>query len=73
MAELREYEQARDLTIDLLKRWLENINLKLTKHETTPALLGKPVTQEEKKREQKILQKNLEIHQNGNLTQGPIN
>lgn len=49
LAELRGYEQARDLTTDLLKKWLVKYKFKnWTKHETTPALLGQPVTQEQK-------------------------
>lgn len=51
LAELRGYEQARDLTIDLLKKWLVKYKFKnWTKHETNPALPGKPVTQEEKEK-----------------------
>lgn len=49
LAELRGYEQARDLTIDLLKKWLVKYKFKnWTKHETTPALLGQVVTEEQK-------------------------
>ena len=49
LAELRGYEQARDLTIDLLKNWLFKYKFKnWTTHETTPALLGQAVTDEQK-------------------------
>src|SRR3989338_3813568 len=49
LAELRAYEQAKELTISLLKKWLVKYKFKnWTKHETTPALLGKDVTDEEK-------------------------
>ncbi len=49
LAEIRGYEQARDLTIDLLKRWLVKYKFEnWTEHETTPALIGQQVTNEEK-------------------------
>lgn len=48
LAELRSFEQARDLTIDLLKKWLVKYKFKnWTKHQN-----GKDVTIEEKKKEQ---------------------
>ncbi|MCX6251614.1 MAG: serine dehydrogenasease [Bacteroidetes bacterium] len=49
LAELRGYEQARDLTIDLLKNWLVQYKFKnWTKHESNPKLLGQTVTVEQK-------------------------
>ena len=49
LAEIRGYEQARDLTIDLLKRWLVKYKFKnWNKHETTAALIGQDVTAEQK-------------------------
>ena len=49
LAVLRGYEQAHDLTIDLLKKWLVKYKFKnWTHHATTPALMGKLVTDEEK-------------------------
>jgi hypothetical protein len=49
LAELRGYEQARDLTIDLLKKWLVKYKFKnWTTHNTTPSLLGQPVTEDQK-------------------------
>ena len=49
LADLRMYEQARELTIDLLKRWLVKYKLKTwTIHGTSPDKKGKPVTDEEK-------------------------
>jgi hypothetical protein len=49
LAELRGYEQARDLTIDLLKNWLFKYKFKnWMMHESDPALLGQPVTDEQK-------------------------
>jgi hypothetical protein len=49
LAELRSYEQAKDLTIQLLKKWLVKYKFKnWNVHETTPSLIGKPVTETEK-------------------------
>lgn len=49
LATLSRYEQAKSLTITLLKKWLVEYKFKdWTVHETTPALLGKPVTGDEK-------------------------
>lgn len=49
LAELRGYEQARDLTIDLLKKWLVQFKFQnWTHHESTAGLIGTPVTDEQK-------------------------
>ena len=49
LAELRGYEQAKELTISLLKEWLVKYKFKDWKtHQTTPKLKGKKVTDEEK-------------------------
>ncbi|NLE62846.1 MAG: serine dehydrogenasease [Bacteroidales bacterium] len=49
LAELRGYEQAKELTISLLKKWLVKYKFKnWTKHMTNPALLGTDVTDEQK-------------------------
>lgn len=49
LAELRSYEQARELTNDLLKKWLVEYKFKnWDTHQTTESLLGQPVTLEEK-------------------------
>ncbi len=50
LAELRSYEQAKELTIELLKKWLVKYKFKdWNEHQTThPAKLGQPVTVEEK-------------------------
>jgi hypothetical protein len=49
LAELRAYEQAKELTITLLKKWLVKYKFKnWTQHSTTPELLGKEVTEKEK-------------------------
>lgn len=60
LAELRGYEQARDLTIDLLKKWLVQYKFKnWTTHETTPKLLGQPVTEEQKIKRAESIAKDL--------------
>jgi hypothetical protein len=49
LGELRSYEQAKELTIDLLKDWLVKYKFKnWNVHETTPGLIGQPVTPEQK-------------------------
>lgn len=49
LAELRGYEQAKELTIDLLKKWLVKYKFKnWNKHQTNPGKLGKNVTDKEK-------------------------
>lgn len=49
LAELRGYEQAKDLTIALLEKWLVKYKFKnWDKHRTNPNLLGQDVTEEEK-------------------------
>lgn len=49
LAELRGYEQAKELTIDLLKKWLFKYKFKnWTIHQTDPQLKGQPVTDEHK-------------------------
>jgi hypothetical protein len=51
LAELRGYEQARDLTVDLLKKWLVKYKFKnWSRHETNVKILGQPVTKEEKEK-----------------------
>ncbi len=49
LAELRGYEQAKELTIDLLKRWLVKFKFKnWDKHQTNPDKFGSDVTNKEK-------------------------
>ncbi|WP_281336845.1 SDH family Clp fold serine proteinase [Flavobacterium eburneipallidum] len=49
LAELRGYEQAKNLTIELLKKWLVKYKFKnWNKHNTNPELLGQDVTIDEK-------------------------
>ncbi|CAM3950288.1 serine dehydrogenasease [Mucilaginibacter galii] len=51
LAELKGYEQAKELTISLLKKWLVNYKFKnWNTHATTPGLIGSPVTLEQKER-----------------------
>lgn len=51
LAELRKYEQAKELTITLLKKWLVKYKFKnWDTHQTTPGFIGKPVTNEEKEK-----------------------
>lgn len=74
LAELRGYEQAKELTIDLLKRWLVKYKFKnWTKHQTTPGLIGNTVTPEEKQTRAKEV---AEILSNNNIWKShgrPIN
>lgn len=49
LADLNLYEQAKNLTITLLKRWLVQYKFKdWDQHQTSPTKKGKPVTQKEK-------------------------
>lgn len=50
LAMLSRYEQAKNLTITLLKKWLVEYKFRAwNTHQTTPAKIGQPVTLEEKK------------------------
>jgi len=56
LAELRGYEQAKELTITLLKKWLVQYKFKnWTVHRTDVVKKGKPVTDDEKKEAAKIV------------------
>ncbi len=49
LAMLSRYEQAQNLTVTLLKKWLVEYKWKdWTTHQTTPSLIGQPVTTEQK-------------------------
>lgn len=49
LAMLNQFEQARNLTITLLKKWLVEYKFKdWETHQTTPSRIGQPVTQQEK-------------------------
>ena len=74
LAELRSYEQAKDLTIQLLKKWLVKYKFKNWNiHRTSATLMGQPVTEEQKvKRAEEIanmLNNNVEWNSHGR----PIN
>jgi hypothetical protein len=49
LAELKGYEQAKDLTISLLEKWLVKYKFKnWDVHRTNPLILGQPVTEQQK-------------------------
>jgi len=49
LSELKGYEQAKELSIDLLKKWLVKYKFKnWDTHKSNPDLIGKPVTPEQK-------------------------
>jgi hypothetical protein len=55
LALLRRYEQARDLTVTLLKKWLVQYKFRTwVTHRTDPAKLGQPVTEDEKRVDNKL-------------------
>src|SRR4030095_12708123 len=60
LAMLSRFEQAKELTITLLKRWLVEYKFKdWNVHETTPALIGSPVTAEQKEERAKEIADDL--------------
>lgn len=60
LAELKQYEQAKDLSIDLLKKWLVTYKFKnWNKHRTTPSTKGKPVTEDEKEERARYIAEQL--------------
>ena len=72
LAMLRSYEQARDLTVSLLKEWLVKYKFKnWSIHRTTPSKKGKPVTDAEKRERAediaKLLGDNKMWHSHGRL------
>ncbi|BBO22586.1 MAG: ATP-dependent Clp protease proteolytic subunit [Fimbriimonadaceae bacterium] len=72
LAVLRSYEQARDLSINLLEEWLVKFKFKTwAKHRTDPAKVGKKVTDDEKKARAKeiaaLLCDNKVWHSHGRL------
>ena len=49
LAEIKEYEQAKNLTIALLEKWLVKFKFKnWDKHRTNPNLIGQDVTENQK-------------------------
>lgn len=74
LAELRGYEQAKELTIDLLKNWLVKYKFKnWDKHKTNPALLGQDVTKEEKEQRAEDIAKDLSDNSRWKSHGRPIN
>ncbi len=72
LAMLRSYEQARDLTIQLLKNWLVQYKFKnWNTHKTNPDLLGQVVTYEQKEERAediaRLLGDNKRWHSHGRL------
>lgn len=72
LALLNQYEQAKNLTITLLKKWLVEFKFKdWTEHRTDPTKIGKPVTQNEKEIRAedvaKILGDNKTWHSHGRM------
>jgi hypothetical protein len=60
LAELRRYEQARDLSVTLLEGWLATYKFKSwTTHRSDPAKFGQPVTDQEKQQRAKEIAKAL--------------
>ena len=74
LAELRGYEQAKDLTIQLLKKWLVKYKFKnWDKHQSTPELLGKDVTLKEKEKKAESIANMLNKNDEWNTHGRPIN
>lgn len=70
LAELRRYEQARELTIDLLKKWLVQYKFKnWSTHNST----GKPVTQKDKEKRAEEIAKELGNNARWKSHSRPIN
>lgn len=60
LAELRGYEQARELSVDLLQKWLVKFKFKnWTTHRTNPDLVGQNVTQEQREAKAKKIADDL--------------
>lgn len=60
LAMLSRYEQAKNLTVTLLKRWLVEYKFRTwVTHETTPEKIGNPVTTEEKQQRAEEIAKML--------------
>ncbi len=74
LAELRGYEQAKDLTIDLLEKWLVKYKFKnWNKHRTNPNLKGNLVTEEEKIKRAKEIADHLSNNNKWKSHGRPIN
>jgi membrane-bound ClpP family serine protease len=74
LSELRSYEQAKELTIDLLKKWLVQYKFKnWDTHQTTPALKGKSVSVKEKEDKATEIASKLNDHSKWKSHGRPIN
>ncbi len=74
LAELRAYEQAKELTIELLKKWLVKYKFKnWNTHQTTPGILGTPVTPDEKQERAEIIAGQLSDNSKWKSHGRPIN
>lgn len=74
LAELRGYEQAKDLTIALLKKWLVNYKFKnWVKHRSNPDKLGNPVTLDEKRERAREIANQLSDNNKWKAHGRPIN
>ena len=74
LAELREYEQAKDLTIALLEKWLVKYKFKnWSSHRTNPLLIGKVVTDDEKQNRAKEIADHLSNNNKWKSHSRPIN
>ncbi|HEX7846287.1 MAG TPA: serine dehydrogenasease [Chitinophagaceae bacterium] len=74
LAELRSYEQAKELTTELLKKWLVKYKFKnWDTHQTTTALLGTPVTLTQKEEKATEIANKLNDHSKWKSHGRPIN
>jgi hypothetical protein len=74
LAELRGYEQAKDLTIALLEKWLVKYKFKnWSSHRTNPLLIGKVVTDDEKQNRAKEIADHLSNNNKWKSHSRPIN
>lgn len=74
LAELRQYEQAKELTIDLLKKWLVKYKFKnWTTHQTTVDILNTVVTQDQKLKRAEEIADALSSHNRWKSHGRPIN
>jgi hypothetical protein len=74
LSELRSYEQAKELTTELLKKWLVQYKFKnWDVHSTTPALKGKAVTKAQKEAKATEIANKLSDHSMWKSHGRPIN
>ena len=74
LAELKGYEQAKELTIELLKKWLVRYKFKnWNTHNTNPTKLGQPVTPDEKTQRAQEIADTLSSNTNWKSHGRPIN